>query len=159
MDVKYTGRHVMHEQEICNILIKCVNAQWEKKIKVILMPKILSPVPKFSPLEFQSDIEEVYFSRKELDFGVVSLGSLLKLNCNLCNSSKETVTVLISDPPLPYIVSCNEITLQPSSYAPIAFRFLPVLKERTFGTTVYAQFKTSNGKTHHMALHLTGCTI
>ena len=103
-----------------------------------------------------------YFSRKVLDFGSVALGGLSRLSCNLCNSSpRDAVTVFISDPPLPFLVSCNEVSLRPASYTSIAFRFLPVTKDpRTFEATVVAQFKSrsSDGSdtTQHIVLYLTG---
>ena len=63
------------------------------------------------------------------------------------------VTVFISDPELPFIMSHNEIRLRPMSYARIPVRFLPVASRRAYTSSVSAQ--SSDGQ-HYTSMTFKG---
>lgn len=87
----------------------------------------------------------VFFRKDCINYGAVAIGSLTRANVELCNSTGESVTVLLGDPMLPFVLLHNEVSLRPKSYVRVPVRFLPV-SSGDFSNELIAQ--TSDGSYH-----------
>ena len=87
----------------------------------------------------------VFFRKDCINYGAVAIGSLTRANVELCNGTGESVTVLLGDPMLPFVLLHNEVSLRPKSYVRVPVRFLPVTSG-DFSNELIAQ--TSDGSYH-----------
>ena len=101
------------------------------------------------PVQQQQGLVErktgVFFRKDCINYGAVAIGSLTRANVELCNGTGESVTVLLGDPMLPFVLLHNEVSLRPKSYVRVPVRFLPVTSG-DFSNELIAQ--TSDGSYH-----------
>lgn len=68
----------------------------------------------------------VYFSKKFIDFGEVSVGTLHRLKVTVCNSTNFEEVVYFSDPELPFAISHHEVIIPPNSYIRLPIRMVTI---------------------------------
>jgi hypothetical protein len=109
------------------------------------MRETLQPVQQQQQQALVDRKTGVFFRKDCINYGAVAIGSLTRANVELCNSTGESVTVLLGDPMLPFVLLHNEVSLRPKSYVRVPVRFLPV-SSGDFSNELIAQ--TSDGSYH-----------
>lgn len=114
----------------------------DKLVRKTPLRETLQPVQQQALVERKTG---VFFRKDCINYGAVAIGSLTRANVELCNSTGESVTVLLGDPMLPFVLLHNEVSLRPKSYVRVPVRFLPV-SSGDFSNELIAQ--TSDGSYH-----------
>lgn len=80
-------------------------------------------------LSSKNNIKEsnsVYFSKKFVDFGEVSVGTLHRVKVTVCNSTNIEEVIYFSDPELPFAISHHEVIIPPNSYIRLPIRMVTI---------------------------------
>ena len=68
----------------------------------------------------------IYFKRSVVNFGSVQIGSCGSARLQLCNKYDTHLTVLVTEPALPFVCLHKKIKLKPRSFVNLPVRFIPV---------------------------------
>lgn len=117
----------------------------DKLVRKTPLRETLQPVQQQQQQALVDRKTGVFFRKDCINYGAVAIGSLTRANVELCNSTGESVTVLLGDPMLPFVLLHNEVSLRPKSYVRVPVRFLPV-SSGDFSNELIAQ--TSDGSYH-----------